>query len=415
MAEDRIIRELFIALTGLSNRASALTDLAAWAGAGAILLFVRDPVVGALVPAPGCPQTLRGGLSWKDFFARCAAAGRHAAQVEFPPGTTVNAIALVNSTSACVLLGGAPAADKVTTIECWLPLLTAVLDAEQDAALARADAKIAIGAADAAQTLAEALEASRSEGSRLNAQLREEQRRKDEFLAMLGHELRNPLSALVTAVGVLQATQDPRHVQQMAEVMSRQTSQLARLVDDLLDMSRVSRGQIELRRHPVLLQSILADATEQSSAMVDARGHRLVLSITDEPLRLNADRARLIQIFANLLSNASKYTDRGGRISLTASRDKNHAVVRVQDNGIGLAPDMLESIFDLFTQVKVDVDRSQEGLGIGLTLVRSLVRQHGGHVTAESAGLGKGSTFTVRLPLQAEVVQKPAERAEDSA
>lgn len=412
MNEDRV-RELFIALAGLPTRQDALKDLAAWAGADASLLFVRDPVVGVLVPAPGCPQTLSGGPSWRDFFASCNIAGRHAGQVELPKGAHRGAIALVVGQSACILLGGAPADDKVRSIARWLPLLGAVLEAEQDAALARAEANIAIGAADAAQTLAAALEASRADGSRLNMQLREEQRRKDEFLAMLGHELRNPLSALVTAVGVLQATADPRHVKKMAEVMCRQTTQLSRLVEDLLDMSRVSRGQIELRRQAVNLQQSLADAIEQSRPMIAARGHQLTVSITEEPLILNADRARLIQIFSNLLSNASKYTDHGGRISVNAVREGNLAVVSVQDNGIGLAADMLDSVFDLFTQVKVEVDRSQGGLGIGLTLVRSLVRQHGGNVVAESAGFGKGATFTVRLPLQTEGARTLSGRAHD--
>ncbi len=414
MNEDRV-RELFIALAGSSTRAAALNDLAAWAGADASLLFVRDPVVGALVPAPGCTQTLRGGPSWREFFARCNTPGSHTAQVEFPKGSICTAVALVRRESACILLGGAPAGDKVSTIERWMPLLGTALAVEQDAALARAESRIAIGAADAAHTLAEALEASRADASRLNAQLREEQRRKDEFLAMLGHELRNPLSALVTAVGVLQATADPRHVKQMAEVMGRQTTQLSRLVEDLLDMSRVSRGQIELRRQAVTLQQTLADAIEQSRPLIAARGHQLTVSIAEEPLILNADRARLIQIFSNLLSNASKYTDYGGRILVNAVRDRNLAVVSVQDNGIGLAADMLDAVFDLFTQVKVEVDRSQGGLGIGLTLVRSLVRQHGGNVIAESAGIGKGATFTVQLPLQTEGARALSERAEDAA
>ncbi|MEO8165602.1 MAG: HAMP domain-containing sensor histidine kinase [Betaproteobacteria bacterium] len=389
----------------------ALRELAIWAGANAMLLFVRDPEVGVLVPAPGCPQTLRGGPSWRSFLAGCVTPGRHAAQVEFPPGTSLEAIALADGRTACILLGGAPPVDKVKTIECWMPLLRAVLDAEQAETLARAEAAIAKGAADAAITLVDALEATRAEGSNLNAQLREEQRRKDEFLAMLGHELRNPLSALVTAVGVLQTTADPRHVKQMTEVMNRQTAQLSRLVEDLLEMSRVSRGQIELRRHQADLQSILADAIEQSRAIVAARGHQLQIDLSNEPMILNADRTRLIQVFANLLSNAAKYTDHGGRISITAERDEKYAVVSVQDNGIGIGADMLESIFDLFTQVKVDVDRSQGGLGIGLTLVRSLVRQHGGNVIAESAGLGQGSTFTIRLPLQAEGMRTFAPRA----
>jgi len=217
---------------------------------------------------------------------------------------------------------------------------------------------------------------------------------------MLGHELRNPLSPLVTSIELLRRKKPEEPIPPgLVDMMARQTTQLARLVDDLLDVSRVSRGRIELKREPVLVSDVVKLAIEESRSIFNAAGHRLALEGLDQPLMVNGDRARLIQVFGNLLTNAAKYTDRGGSVTVTLSHDQQNAILSVQDTGIGIAEDMLPRIFDLFAQAPVALARAQGGLGIGLTLVRTLVELHGGRITAASAGIGHGTRFTVSLPM----------------
>jgi signal transduction histidine kinase len=231
-------------------------------------------------------------------------------------------------------------------------------------------------------------------------------RRKDEFLAMLGHELRNPLAPIRHATGVLQrkAPPDPDLVW-ARDVIDRQVQQMTRLVDDLLDVSRITRGKVNFHKEPVELAAVVARAVETCRPILDTRKHQFSVSLPAEPLRLEADAARLAQILGNLLNNAAKYTPAGGRVELTATREGGDIVIRVRDTGVGIPAEMLPSIFDLFMQVDRSLDRSEGGLGIGLTLVRSLVALHGGRVAAFSDGPGQGSEFVVHLPaLPAEAV-----------
>jgi signal transduction histidine kinase/ActR/RegA family two-component response regulator len=243
-----------------------------------------------------------------------------------------------------------------------------------------------------------------------------EAQRKDEFLAMLGHELRNPLAALTTAHQVMaqRAQRDPRAAG-LQERCERQVGILVRLVDDLLDISRVTRGKVELHREIVDLAAIIDRAFLATRLQMDARKHETSVTIAPGPFWVDGDPTRLEQVFANLLSNATKYTDPGGQVSIRLSRDDSgvpSAVVRVHDSGRGIDRGQLETVFDLFMQVDGGLDRSAGGLGIGLTLVRQLVAMHGGEVLAESEGLGQGSTFTVRLPLAAAVAEPaPVEAA----
>jgi signal transduction histidine kinase len=232
------------------------------------------------------------------------------------------------------------------------------------------------------------------------AELREADRRKDEFLATLGHELRNPLSPLLTCVELLKrGTQQNPESERAVAVMQRQAGHLVRLVDDLLEVSRITRGLIEVQHEPVELSDIVAAAVETSRPIIEASEHRLNLEVPDEPLIVRGDHVRLTQVFANLLNNAAKYTDPGGIIDVTVRRASATALITVRDNGIGIDRQNLSSVFDMFTQVSRSDRRTQGGLGIGLTLVRSLIALHGGSVTASSEGLGRGSTFEVRLPL----------------
>jgi signal transduction histidine kinase len=232
------------------------------------------------------------------------------------------------------------------------------------------------------------------------AQLRDQDRRKDEFLATLAHELRNPLAPLRNALQILKMPRvDPDTVERSRAMMERQVQQLVRLVDDLLDVSRVMRGKVVLRTEAVELAAVVARAVETAQPLVEAQRHELTVEVPDEPLPLQADAVRLAQVVGNLLTNAAKYTEPGGRIRLTARRHGNEAVLRVRDSGIGIAADMLPKVFELFVQADHAATRAQGGLGIGLTLVKNLVAMHGGSVTADSPGLGQGSEFTVRLPL----------------
>jgi two-component system, chemotaxis family, CheB/CheR fusion protein len=225
-------------------------------------------------------------------------------------------------------------------------------------------------------------------------------RRKDEFLAMLAHELRNPLAAISNAGYVLgrKGSPDPRSAELLA-MIGRQIRHLSRLVDDLLDVSRFSRGLIELRMAPMELHRAVQGAVETARPHLEQRRHTLEVSLPDEPLWLEADVTRIEQVLANLLHNAAKFTPPGGAVRLSAGREGDEAVVRVSDNGAGISPELLPQIFDLFVQEERSLDRSQGGLGIGLTLVRSLVERHGGRVEVASEGPGRGSEFTVRLPL----------------
>ena len=230
--------------------------------------------------------------------------------------------------------------------------------------------------------------------------LRLADRRKDEFLATLGHELRNPLAPLLTALQLLQATgmQDPVAVR-VSAVMDRQINHLVRLVNDLLEVSRITRGLIEVRREMLDLTAVLYSAIDTSRPGLNAAGHRLSIELSPEPVVVCGDAVRLTQVFSNLLTNAAKYTNEGGHVSICVKSDGHRATVSVRDNGIGIAADQLPSVFDMFTQVNRSSRHAQGGLGIGLTLVRSLVALHGGRVEARSDGLGRGSEFVVELPV----------------
>jgi PAS domain S-box-containing protein len=233
-------------------------------------------------------------------------------------------------------------------------------------------------------------------------QLSEVDRRKDEFLATLAHELRNPLAPLTNMLEVLKrADGDPEARRRARETMSRQLGQLVRLVDDLLDINRITHDRLELRQGEVELAPIVTQAVEAARPLFESAGHTLSVSLPAEPVWLRADAARLAQVFGNLLNNSCKYTPSGGRVSIAAERDGDAVVISVQDNGSGIPAAKIDSIFDMFTQLDRSLERAQGGLGIGLTLVRRLVEMHGGTITVESAGEGRGSTFAVRLPVLA--------------
>ena len=245
--------------------------------------------------------------------------------------------------------------------------------------------------------------------------LREADRRKDEFLATLSHELRNPLAPILSALQFirLRSGSDPQ-LQRMQDVIERQVRHLGRLVDDLLDVSRISTGRIVLKRERVELRAVLGSAVEAAQPLLDAGGHHLSMHLPEQPVHLEGDAVRLTQVFLNLLNNAAKYTPHGGRVEVSARRDGDHVQVRVRDNGIGIRAEMLPEIFLMFVQGHRSGEGGQGGLGIGLPLARKLVELHGGSIEARSPGPGEGSEFIVRLPALSEPpAQEP--RAQQAA
>jgi PAS domain S-box-containing protein len=233
--------------------------------------------------------------------------------------------------------------------------------------------------------------------------LRDADRRKNDFLATLAHELRNPLAPIRNAVQIL-ALKGPAHPDLVwaRELIARQTKQLARLVDDLIDISRITRDKLELRKEAVELSTILHEAVETSRPLIDEGGHELVLDLPEKPVVVNADLTRFAQVISNLLNNAAKYSDRGGRIELSLRREGSDAVVKVKDSGLGIAPAMLPRVFDMFVQADLSRERMSGGLGVGLALAKRLVEMHNGTIHVNSAGEGKGSEFVVRMPLHIE-------------
>jgi PAS domain S-box-containing protein len=229
--------------------------------------------------------------------------------------------------------------------------------------------------------------------------LKESDRRKDEFLATLAHELRNPLAPLTNALRILERPDaDSSQRQEAHEIMSRQLQQMTRLVDDLLDVSRITHGKVELRKSPILLADAVGNAVETVMPKAQDSGHELVVHLPGEPVWVDADPVRLSQVFANLLSNSVKYTPRSGHIQVDAEATAHEVIIRVRDSGIGIPDSQLPRIFDMFMQVDNSIERAHGGLGIGLTLVKNLVQLHGGSIEAKSDGINQGSEFMVRLP-----------------
>jgi CheY-like chemotaxis protein len=239
-----------------------------------------------------------------------------------------------------------------------------------------------------------------SERKRIEEALLESDRPKDQFIALLAHELRNPLAPLRTALHVIRLAEgDPQRVRKAQDVMERQLNHMVRLVDDLLDISRISQNKLDLRRERVLFSDVVSQAVETARPAIEVAGHELTIAIPTTAIYLDADPTRLSQVLSNLLTNSAKYTDRGGSILLAAEQRPGEVTVSVRDTGIGLPVDALERIFDMFAQVDRVQERAKDGLGIGLALVKGLVEMHGGTVVAASDGPGAGSTFTVTLPL----------------
>jgi signal transduction histidine kinase len=270
--------------------------------------------------------------------------------------------------------------------------------------------------AQALDRMAATLQKKEEARSLAERELRAADQRKDEFLAMLAHELRNPLAPISTGAHLLKLLHsDNAQITQTCAIIARQVDHMTSLVDDLLDVSRVTRGLVSLSTRMLDLKGVVDDAAEQIRPLIAARRHRVVIDMAPGAALVKGDHKRLVQVVANLLNNATKYTPEGGRIDLRLSSEGGHYLLAITDDGIGMAPALVERVFDLFTQAERTPDRSQGGLGLGLALAKSLVELHGGTLRAHSAGLGKGSTFEVRLPRQCQEALPPAAPADQRA
>jgi signal transduction histidine kinase/CheY-like chemotaxis protein len=413
---------IFARLQTPASRVDAARELALHAGVAQVLLFGLDGEVKAFLPAPGMPQTLRQGARWQGFLRQCAQEGSAAGALpsSAPAGEgegegDVSAFALADSlgTSIMVFLGGVPAPALTDEIGALLPLVGAKLAVERTALAADGHAFAARESNRRAGALNAALDVNRRElhaawqsaerelvfRRAAEAKLRDADRRKDEFLAMLAHELRNPLAPISMAAQILKTGNvSAQRLQQTCAIIDRQISHMTSLLDDLLDVSRVTGGMVTLAQEQHDMRTIARDAIEQARPLLIARGHHLTVELPKEPVKVCGDDTRLVQIFANLLNNATKYTPHGGEIALRMTAAQDHVDVSVRDNGIGIDSTLLPHVFDLFIQGERSSDRAQGGLGLGLALVKSLVERHGGKVEAHSAGPGGGSEFMVRLP-----------------
>ncbi len=399
------------------TRTTAAKALAASLGVLDLIIFTPDPGIQLLLPAPGFPQTLPDSAAWQSLLRAAAAAGRATGPVRIPgAGEQVESLAVAGRDgSVVVLVGGTVGDSEVEWLRTLLPLLAATFRGERSALTAEGQAQVARAAAAQAEALAASLDRARrelgealrraketaEENARLYDALRESDARKTEFLATLAHELRNPLAPIRTGIQVLKLAPDRAAAERSLGMMERQLGHMVRLIDDLLDLSRITRGKLELRKEWLDLATVLSGAVEASQPAISAGRHEFAVHLPEGPIRLYGDATRLAQVFSNLLTNAAKYTPDGGRIELAARTDGASVAVTVRDNGIGIQPDVIPTVFEMFVQVGQNSERAPGGLGIGLAIVRRLVEMHGGVVEAQSEGLGRGSTFCVRLPVAA--------------
>ena len=415
------LARLFDGLAALADpltRDSSARDLAVHAGGEALLVLLRDERTSALVPAEGFPATLPGGPRWVELLEGARAPGVRRHEVPFEGRSSTAAVCCSGAGVVVVILGGDVPDATANALVGALPLLGLALRAERGRAIAAAEVESARSEVARTGTIMTALEATRADLQRavaeLDAQARaleaahlraeEASAAKDHFLAMLGHELRNPLSPIVTALALLRRRDawSREH-----DIIERQVRHLLRLVDDLLDVARIARGKLSLHRTPIELETVIAAAVEAVDPLFKRKGQHVAVSVPPSGLVIDADAARITQVFSNLLANASKYSDDRQDIEVAARSERESVVVEVRDRGIGIERGDLERVFLLFEQQGRGIDRAQGGLGLGLAIVRNLVGLHGGTVEARSEGPGCGSTFVVTLPRSARAGASP--------
>lgn len=407
------------ALADRRMRRAAARELAVTVGGDDALVLLRDERTGAFVPAEGFAATLPGGAAWAALLRGVREPGVRRFDVPQATGSSTVALCCVRDDIVLVVLGGAVPDAAARSLLAALPLLATALRAERAHAILGAELESARREVARTGTIVTALDTTRTDLERalaeLDAQARELEAAnvraeeaasaKDHFLAMLGHELRNPLSPIVTALDLLRR----RNLWSFEhDVIHRQVRHLLRLVDDLLDVARIARGKLTLDFAPIEAATVVAAAIETIAPLLERKRQRVVVSVPATGLTIDADAARMAQVFSNLLANASKYSDDGQDIEVEARAEGSSLVAEVRDRGIGIERDQLESVFVLFEQQGRGISRAQGGLGLGLAIVRNLVALHHGTVEARSEGPGRGSCFVVTLPLSAHATTRPA-------
>lgn len=401
---------LLAALADADRRGEAAENLAHALGAEHAIVFLLDADTEAMLPAPGWRKTLPGGNEWRDLLSQSRSPGVHRGAVPWNAGHPPSpAVACSGNGLALIFVGGDISNDDAELIRPMIPLLKAALAAQHVLLVTAGELQAARSEIRQAAALMQALDETRSQLDRslferdcqakslelARARAEQATRSKDEFMAMLGHELRNPLSPIKTALDLLKM----RGIWSMEhDVMQRQVGHMIRLVEDLLDVSRIAGGKLTLDRAPTQISTVISRAMETVSSMAVTRRQKININVPAGGLCVFGDAARLAQVFSNLLTNASKYSDTDSTIDISAWQDESTIRVRIQDQGIGIDPSMLENVFELFHQQGRGIDRAQGGLGLGLAIVRNLVALHDGKVEAHSIGPGGGSSFVVHLP-----------------
>jgi signal transduction histidine kinase len=393
---------LVAALTNPEGRRHAAKALAAHAGADDLLIFLPDPELGILLPAPGFPQTLPEAGAWRTFLERCRETSFHRAELPFPvAGANMCASGFAaEDGSVIVLLGGEHDIDCGVDISLLLPILAAAFEGERIATVAEGNTAIAKQAATQAKLLADSLDKARNELRHTLAEARRANAAKDRFLAVLSHELRTPLNPVLMAASAMES--DPHIPPEMrADIsMIRRNVELeARLIDDLLDLTRIANGKVQLQRKIVDGHDLLDEALTVVRGDPSALHPHIDLQLSAARHFINGDAPRIQQVFWNLLRNAVKFTPLDGRIVIRTENPDAHTFrVTVKDTGIGIAPEVLPRIFNAFEQGDTDINRAFGGLGLGLAISHALAELHGGALRAESAGVGEGATFVFELP-----------------
>jgi len=388
------------ALAEPGGRQAAAKDFARRWGAEDLILFVRDVAVGRSLPAPGFTQTLRGARAWHQLVAAAVDEGTAQGSVENEQGTTRPAFAVgLRDGTAAVLVGDAIAAPARPLLREILPLFGALFRTEAAAARAEVESQMARTAATQATSLASKLDATRGELQHALSAAETASRARDEFLATVSHELRTPLTSIIGWIQLLRLERDEASLSEGLDTIDRNARAQSRLIEDILDFSRINAGKLHLNVRPLDLSDVIDAATDVVRPAADAKGVRIERILDTEAGHVSGDADRLQQIVWNLLSNAVKFTPREGKVLIRLERINSHCELTVSDTGQGISPKFLPYVFDRFSQADSSSTRAHAGLGLGLGIVRHLVELHGGTVQAFSPGEGQGATFAVRLPL----------------
>lgn len=399
MTGDELLRAA-VAMAGQERRAEAARAIARHFGASDLIVFVYDAAVDRSLPAAGFPQTLRNGRAWRTLVDRAVADGEAAGEVEIGDGGPAKARAVGNADrTVAVLVGVSDPNTDLSIVHTALPLFGAFFRIEGVAQHAATDAQLARHSAIASAELSAKLDITRGELQRALALAESATRARDEFLATVSHELRTPLTSII---GWLQLIRGETRLDMLAEAhetIERNARAQSRLIEDILDFSRINAGKLRLDVRPLDLVDVIHAAIDVVRPAADAKAIRLDAVLDPNAGFVSGDADRLQQVVWNLLSNAVKFTPRGGRVQVRLERINSHTEITVSDTGEGIAADFLPYVFDRFSQADVGSTRAYGGLGLGLGIVRHLVELHGGRVAAFSPGLGGGATFAVRLPL----------------